>query len=296
MLIRVTNTKFAVLCCALLLTAFSVSNVNAQNRAQPIDWGSVLDLSPKNTETRLERTNVTKELELGRQIREQNDRAQARLEGRQDSRGASQGAAVSSPRIETRGVFERDKPDRGDRPDRQEVQQRNVPQARPDLVGSSQYYNARRIDLYWNRPGASDPYYGRAARFYELFVNQVAPTLTPAGKAFVAKVGPALQQKIEAEIRRDPAGFARRERDPMAFGRFMARVHTEAYYENGFGDLPFSDKARLGWAIGPREMFSRDGRITTRDLIPGVFGHTPPPYQRAPGQINSCNCQRWRRY
>lgn len=152
MLIRVMNTKVAALSCVLLLAAFSVSNSNAQNRrsaeqnsrdrAQPIDWGSVLDLSPQNTETKRERLDLQKELELGQQIREQNQRSQPDYPGRQDNRsnGTGRGASVAGPQIEIRGVFERDRPDRSNDSDRQYSDRSQGPQrsytqpARPNGV------------------------------------------------------------------------------------------------------------------------------------------------------------------
>ena len=110
MLVRMLSGKVVTLFCALILVALGQSNTNAQ-----VDWGRVLDLSPKNTETKPERPSLDKELELGRQLREQNDRERARLEGR----GTNQGAAVNAPNIQTRGVFERDRPDRSNDTDRQ---------------------------------------------------------------------------------------------------------------------------------------------------------------------------------
>jgi hypothetical protein len=314
MLRRILSFKVLALCCALLLTLSGVNNAKAQSRqktdtqssrgaAQPIDWGRALDLSPQNTDTKRERLGLQKELELGGQIRAQNERARADLLGRQDSRsgGTSRGAAVSSPQIEIRGVFEGNRSDRSNDSDRQSNRSQTtqggyVPQARPDLVGSPYYYNARRIDLYWNNPGVRDPYYGKAAKYYDRYVNQVAPTLTPAGQGFVTRVGSALERMIDDAIRRDPVGFARLERDPVAFGRFMADTHTRAYYESGFANLPASDKWKIARAIDIRDLVDRDGRRTARDLIPGAFGSTPPQYARpAPQQYNPCPCRSWRR-
>jgi hypothetical protein len=295
---RTFSVKVVVLCCALLVGLLYVSGSNAQSSrgaAQPIDWGKTLDLSPQNTETKPARTDVQKELELGRQIREQNQRSQPDYPGRQDNRSSGAGRGTSGPQIEMRGVFERDRPDRSNDSDRQSNRSQTsqggyVPQARPDLVGGPYYYNARRIDLYWNNPGVRDPYYGKAAKYYDRYVNQVSPTLTPAGQNFISRVGPALQRTIDDAIRSDPAGFARMERNPVAFNRFMAEAHSRAYYESGWANLPTSDQWRIVHAIDPRD-FDREAGQTVRELLPGVVGNTPPQYARPMPQYNQCPCR-----
>jgi hypothetical protein len=140
MLLQGFTKRIVVVSCVLVFAAFGESNANGQSRdkAQPIDWGRTLDLSPKNTETKPERLGLQKELELGRQIREQNDRERSRLEGR----GTDQGAAVNAPNIEMRGVFERDKPDRPDRSNDSDRQYSPTSQSRPPQVypGDSMRY------------------------------------------------------------------------------------------------------------------------------------------------------------
>ena len=160
MLVRVLTVKVVTLFCVLILAALSASNTNAQ-----IDWGRVLDLSPKNTEAKPERLSLEKELELGQQLREQNDRGRARLEGR----GSDQGAAVNAPNIEIRGVFERGGPDRPDRPDRANDSARQSngsqstygPRSRPDLMVGPNYYNSRNMNSMRSSRGNYSPIRGR---------------------------------------------------------------------------------------------------------------------------------------
>lgn len=166
-----------------------------------------------------------------------------------------------------------------------------VPQARPDLVGTPNYWNTRLMSFIWNNPGLSEPGYGKLSKYYDRYVNRVYRALTPSGQSFVAKTGPAIQRMVEEAIRRDPVRFAQLERDPGAFGRFMAHVHTRAYYESGWASLPISDQVKIGRAIDTRDLIGRDGRITTRDLIPGIFGHNPTRPAVRPIQAPS-----WPRY
>ena len=113
-------SKTLALPCALLLALCINSNAQNSSGAQPIDWGRALDLSKENTQTKPERLSLQKELELGRQIREQNRRSQPDYPGRPDNpRSNVSRGAVSGPRIEMKGVFERnDRPERWYGPDR----------------------------------------------------------------------------------------------------------------------------------------------------------------------------------
>ncbi len=162
-----------------------------------------------------------------------------------------------------------------------------VPEARPDLIGTRAYWDTRLMSFIRNNPGVIDPGYSKLANYYDRYMNQVYGRLTPSGQSFVSKTGPAIQRMVEEAISRDPVRFAQLERDPVAFGRFMAHVHSRAYYESGWANLSSRDQFQIGRAIDTRDLIGRDGRITTRDLIPGVFGQNPMQRAGRPAQAPS---------
>lgn len=213
MLVRVLTTKVVKLSVVLTLVALGASNTKAQ-----IDWGRVLDLSPKNTETKPERLSLDKELELGRQIREQNDAARARLEGR----GSNQGAAVNAPNIEMRGVFERDRPDRSSDNDRQYSP---ANQAAPQYSAGPQPY-----------PGGNSRRYGTQrynVNRAEMFLYGQNPNLVPtvdyyrrvAEKETVKRFG-ASRDGDASDAFRHAYGSALLSR---ALGPYAAKTITDAH-------------------------------------------------------------------
>jgi hypothetical protein len=160
-----------------------------------------------------------------------------------------------------------------------------VPEAHPELVGTPNYWNARRMSHIRNNPGLIDPGYGKLAEYYGWYMNRVYETSSPAGRSFLVRNGAAIQRMVDEAIKRDPVGFARLERNPAAFTRFMNEVHTRAYYESGWANLPTSDQWRIARAINVRD-YHRYGP-TVIGLTPGWFGRNPTQPPERPIQVPS---------
>ena len=212
MLVRVLTKKVVLLFCVLMLVTLGQSNATAQ-----IDWGRVLDLSPKNTETKPERPSLDKQLELGRQLREQNDAARARAEGR----GSNQGAAVNAPNIEMRGVFERDRggPDR-DYSSNQSSQRYSAPNQSPQQYpgGNSRAYRISR---------------GTELNRAEIFLYSQNPDLIPVVD-YYRRVAEAETERRFGASRGDDASDAFRHAYWSALlsrslGPYTAKVITDAH-------------------------------------------------------------------
>lgn len=150
----------------------------------------------------------------------------------------------------------------------------------PNRVGSRSYYDARYIDFMLRNRGLRDPYYTFGSKYYDRYRNEVSRNLTRSGQAFISKVGPSLQRQIEERLQADPIGFARMERSPVAFGRFVTEIHVKAYNENGWANLPLSDQARIIGAIDVRDLLSKAARDAAISLTPGLFGFNPTPPER----------------
>lgn len=166
---------------------------------------------------------------------------------------------------------------------RQMLERRERHQARRDtplpytsLEGTSHYYRARSYSFMARNPGRRDPYYRPfGEKYYNRYINEVSRTLTPSGQAFISKVGPAMQRLIEAKLQADPAAFARMERNPREFGRFVTEIHRHSYYDSGWDSLPSSDQWKILHAIDVRDLMSKSAMDAGVSLFPGLFGNNP---------------------
>ncbi len=236
--------KTSAISCALLLVLCITSN--AQNRqrseqnssgAQPIDWGRALDLSKENTQTKPERLSLQKELELGRQIREQNQRSQPDYPGRPDnSRSGGSRAAVSGPQIEMKGVFERnDRPERWYGPDgsssgrSEETQRYSRPnQSAPRYAQPNQF-----VHPYPGRNSRGYGYRGHTVSRAEIFLYSQNTHLVPVVDYYQRVAVRETVRRFGGSREDDPSDAFRHAYASAllsrALGPYQARVITDAH-------------------------------------------------------------------
>ena len=128
------------------------------------------------------------------------------------------------------------------------------------FVGTTKYYAERAKD-FRKREGKAPPayYMGYGNKYAHRFTHQTRKKLSPEGKKFVDKTLVELQKAIEDRRKRNPAAFARLERNPEKLKTFAYKSHAPAYIRGGIGKLNARDLVRVGMTPDSRDLFTRDG-------------------------------------
>lgn len=127
-------------------------------------------------------------------------------------------------------------------------------------IGTAKYYEFRHKDFLRRNPGKKPPdYYLKYGKKYFERFHRTKHRLSKCGKQFVNRVGVKLQQKLEQLRERDPAAFARLEKDGDAFRKFAYGTHPSAYIEAGLSRTSTLDRVFIGLTPDTKDLLNRDG-------------------------------------
>ncbi len=140
--------------------------------------------------------------------------------------------------------------------------------------GGLDYYRCRAADFRDRNPSDAAPEYYLAYgdRYVRRFSAETRPLLSPAGRAWLDRVRAGLQAALEAQRARDPAGFARLERDRSAFLDFAYATHPAAYFAAGLEALPVRDLLIIGSTPDLQDLLTPRGLAQVLAILRGLAG------------------------
>lgn len=113
------------------------------------------------------------------------------------------------------------------------------------LLGSDEYYLARRRDFELRHPGENAPKYYEeyGNKYLHKFKYDTKYSLSSEGQKWLTQTLENLQKSMEYEIQRSNGEI---ENDSNIFQDFAYRTHPAAYIDAGLFDLPISDLIIIG--------------------------------------------------
>lgn len=156
------------------------------------------------------------------------------------------------------------------------------PKPYPGKLGSGDYYDFRYRDSIARHPGIGPAgyYKGFGEKYFNRFMTETYPNLSPKGQEFITRVGARLQEAIENKLKENPVEFAYFELNNLNFTRFAFQTHVAAYCNSGWGNLDNSDRDIIKSAVDKVELLmDKYDRITYGRAWLGII---------TAGQIDMC--------
>jgi hypothetical protein len=125
------------------------------------------------------------------------------------------------------------------------------PKPYPGQLAASDYYAYRHQECIGRHPGVGAPSYykGFGEKYYNRFMNDVYPKLTPKGQKFLTDTSKRLEEAIEKKLKDGPVEFAFLELNSLTFLRFAFGTHVDAYCDSGWASLDKDDRSKIRAAV-----------------------------------------------
>lgn len=140
-----------------------------------------------------------------------------------------------------------------------------APKPYPGKLGTSDYYNFRYRESIERHPGVGPAGYYKdfGEKYFNRFMTETYPNLSPKGQEFITRVGIGLQQAIEDKLKENPVEFAFLELNNLNFTRFAFQTHVAVYCNSGWGNLDNADRNTIKSAVNKIDLFmDKYDRIT----------------------------------
>ncbi len=157
-----------------------------------------------------------------------------------------------------------------------------APKPYPGKLGSNDYYDFRYRDSIERHPGVGPAGYYKdfGEKYFNRFMTEAYPNLSPRGREFITRVGIGLQQAIEDKLKENPAEFAYFELNNLNFTRFAFQTHVAVYCNSGWGNLDGADRAAILSYINKIDLLmDKYDRVTYGRLWLGIV---------TVGQVETC--------
>ena len=140
------------------------------------------------------------------------------------------------------------------------------------LIGTDEYYLARKFDFELRHPGKDAPdYYENYGNVYlHKFRYETKNSLSEKGKEWLEKTLTNLQEAIENRIESDELNKNNKihiENDSVAFKEFAFSTHAEAYERAGLFDLPIEDWTFIVATPYLKDLVLKEGLAQILDIM-----------------------------
>ncbi len=133
------------------------------------------------------------------------------------------------------------------------------------VIGKPEYYLARKDDFEQRNIGndTSPPSYYDWGHENAVKFNDLKPSLSKSGQAWVDRTMVNLQRRMENQI----AAHPRIEYHDAAFTKMAVETHVPAYWNSGFHEISPMDKIKVLLTVGIKEIvLDKDVRGQAKDL------------------------------